>query len=64
MEIREATAKDFDDIVYIWLEYLLNNYQFFTTNKVNNQGRLVVNDLTFKSFILTAEGQVIGGSRV
>lgn len=40
MEIREATAKDFDDIVYIWLEYLLNNYQFFTTNKVNNQGKV------------------------
>ena len=66
MEIREATAKDFDDIVYIWLEYLLNNCQFFTTNEINNQGKLVVDkylsDPAFKSFVLTAEGQVIGFS--
>lgn len=29
MKIREATAKDFDDVVYIWSEHLLNNCQFF-----------------------------------
>ncbi|ALB01407.1 acetyltransferase [Francisella persica ATCC VR-331] len=66
MEIREATAKDFEDIVYIWSEYLLNNCQFFTTNEINNQGKLVVdkylNDPAFKSFVLTVEGQVIGFS--
>ncbi|BCL52399.1 GNAT family N-acetyltransferase [Francisella tularensis] len=66
MKIREATAKDFDDVVYIWSEHLLNNCQFFTTNEINNQGKLVVekylNNPAFKSFVLTVEDQVIGFS--
>lgn len=66
MKIREATAKDFDDVIYIWSEHLLNNCQFFTTNEINNQGKLVVekylNNPAFKSFVLTVEDQVIGFS--
>ncbi|AEE26715.1 GNAT family N-acetyltransferase [Francisella hispaniensis] len=66
MKIREATAKDFDDVVYIWSEHLLNNCQFFTTNEINNQGKLVVekylNNPAFKSFVLTVEDRVIGFS--
>ncbi|MDE4940360.1 GNAT family N-acetyltransferase, partial [Francisella tularensis subsp. holarctica] len=66
MKIREATDKDFDDVVYIWSEHLLNNFQFFTTNEIINQGKLVVekyiNNTAFKSFVLTVEDQFIGFS--
>ncbi|MDE5004848.1 GNAT family N-acetyltransferase, partial [Francisella tularensis subsp. holarctica] len=61
MKIRDATAKDFDDVVYIWSEHLLNNCQFITTNEINNQGKRVVekylNNPAFKIFVFKFEDQ-------